>query len=1571
MAEIKLIFKPDFSEVSKGIKTLQEEISKSLGTIHIKVDSGSAQETQSLAANLQKASGAASSAEAGVAKLIKTYKGLNETEADLQKTVTVTNDELGRRVKVIEENAKKGKKITKEVTEDYEKNEKERREIAADTAKYEEQIRQKQQKTWQQFVKEQGDYEAEQHRKNAEAIRFEAEEQAKARKEQEQAAAEAEKHRQDQIKRDQQAAEAAEKAAQAQVNLEKQYSNLLRQIQELKSQYPEGTFDAIEQQAREAMGQLRSLDRTTETYAEDVKRLGRQFREYQRDVANARQETQKLETVSESFVLTFQRIFRWYLGGRLISELTSALRDALQTIKEVDSALVTVQKTTGYSREQIDELTDSAYALASAYGRTATEILNSASVFARAGFKDNLEDMTELSALLQNVGDLAETSASKFLIATNAAWKLNGSYTDLLRVIDGLNAQTNQAAVDMEALTSGITVAGSVFSNAGESVQTFAGLLGAGVAATQRSGSEIARGLRTIAMNIRQIKGELEDGEIIDAESISDAAAALSSVGISVADTNGELRLTSEVLGELAGKWNSLTTAEQSYLAQSLAGKRQANVLTALMQNWKEAERQMALYANGAGSAMKENEIYLDSWEAKTKQLSAEWTKFVAQIVDTDTVKRALDGLITLVDALNSGFGKTTITVAAIPALIMAVVSAVKLLGTTILTNPFLFMLGAVAAAFLAAETAAIKATRAVEELQDAAKEAKSAYDEIRSKISDLESRTENLTELEKKRLEILRLEAVEAEKEAKQKALSAYYASYSGELNRTGQFTAEWKSYNSQDKARELLKNYYDLQSKLKNAGSTAEMDKLESQIRKTISAITDMADDLLSLEEILGDDMPQAGKNALEMLSTFISGLNNADEAEEVVIEETEAVTEEIDKLRDSLQNLSDSADVMDTAIGGVTDAMSKFGAQSVQVYDAMRALEAAIPGSTDQLYDFRTGALLVDEALFEDKESVLDLIDAMRQVDFTDAINEAERAASAAWDMAEAWTAVLPMMGGVFANAAMASNAYAGSLQSQRSAWNARVSTLRQRSDYRPKEDTTKGTGGSTKSVADTELERLKDIVSLRKSELDFLEASGKSEEEINAKRKEIQAALHDQAEYMRSIGADQKDILSLSTEWWKIQKEINDEAEKTKELQRDMFDTLKGIVDDYYSDLLSDKEKELSLEEKILAVQKAEADLANAQKERTVRYFNAATGQWEWAANAKNVKSAEDALKKAQDDLNKYQKDQAWKEFKDAWAYVANQIKSGAMTFKDAYDYMYKSMKEIQDKYGVDLSMTLEDSIGGFKNLNYGIDGLTQDVANSLGNSVGLLNDKLKGFKTAVDAMEYAFTEAGKKVKAGELTIEDAYLYLRTRAKDISNRFGVDMTGAIDKAIAGFDKTNGTIEELWRQVVITLMKANSVNWFTASDSEKEYLHAQNEYLGSIIGANYDSGGYWNMNGSRLYDPRDEAGIYDSGGILKGVGGIKATNRDEFVLSPELTAKMLDPRNNDLSRRAEASMSRYFDFMARPSPIVPEIGTQNNGDTYTMNGVTIGEEKAKTTTVYELARLARTLSIVGEGS
>ena len=143
-------------------------------------------------------------------------------------------------------------------------------------------------------------------------------------------------------------------------------------------------------------------------------------------------------------------------------------------------------------------------------------------------------------------------------------------------------------------------------------------------------------------------------------------------------------------------------------------------------------------------------------------------------------------------------------------------------------------------------------------------------------------------------------------------------------------------------------------------------------------------------------------------------------------------------------------------------------------------------------------------------------------------------------------------------------------------------------------------------------------------------------------------------------MKSIGAEQADINKLYVEWYnwndkiaKLQKQIYEDLDDAIDNELDeikkFYDDQKDAIDeqiDALKEARDAKEDELDLDEKLLAVEEARAKLANAQAERTVRMYNAQTGQWEWVANAKNVQSAQEALQKAEEDLAKYYEDAAY-------------------------------------------------------------------------------------------------------------------------------------------------------------------------------------------------------------------------------------------------------------------------------------------------------------------------------------
>lgn len=268
---------------------------------------------------------------------------------------------------------------------------------------------------------------------------------------------------------------------------------------------------------------------------------------------------------------------RWQIASTLIMTPIKAMRDAIKVMKEVDSELVNIQKVTNATAEEMKNLTKEAYAMATAYGRSPVEFLKSVTEFSRAGYGDISSELGKLSLLTQNVGDVEEELADKFLISADAAWKYGGNIESLRAILDGFNELSNKTATTVDNLADGITVAGSVFAQAGLTAQDYAGIVGTATAKTQRDGNEMARAWRTILMNIRQIQGtDLETGEIIDSDSLANAEKTLNGIGISIREVvNGsnELRNPMTILNELADKWKDLNSVQQSAIQEALAGR--------------------------------------------------------------------------------------------------------------------------------------------------------------------------------------------------------------------------------------------------------------------------------------------------------------------------------------------------------------------------------------------------------------------------------------------------------------------------------------------------------------------------------------------------------------------------------------------------------------------------------------------------------------------------------------------------------------------------------------------------------------------------------------------------------------------------------------------------------------------------------------------------------------------------------------------------------------------------------------------------------------------------------------
>ncbi|MDR1688812.1 MAG: phage tail tape measure protein [Clostridiales bacterium] len=389
------------------------------------------------------------------------------------------------------------------------------------------------------------------------------------------------------------------------------------------------------------------------------------WQKYQYSVNDAtgqvRELNKGLQENSVSIKHSFDNIKR--LVGQYVSLYTAIrlVRQAFTEMKAVDTEMVSIQKVTGRTKEEMDKLAQAAYGVGSAYGRGASEFLASVAKMAQGGYGNTAEELGELAVLTQNVGDVTAETANKFLITADAAWKLGGNTKELMKILDGMNEVSNRNATEVQKLAEGVEVAGAVFAQAGLSARDYTALIGAGTAATGETGNEFARAFRTIVMNLNQIKGTTDDGEIIDEASFGKAGKAVEGLGVKMTYLDGnihKLRDTMDIFKDLAPVWEKLDEAgrniKQSELAEALGGKRQANALIAILDNWDKVIKMQNEYANSAGSALRENEIYMGSWEAKSKQLANTWTEFVAKTIDSDWIKGGLGAVTWLIESFDN-----------------------------------------------------------------------------------------------------------------------------------------------------------------------------------------------------------------------------------------------------------------------------------------------------------------------------------------------------------------------------------------------------------------------------------------------------------------------------------------------------------------------------------------------------------------------------------------------------------------------------------------------------------------------------------------------------------------------------------------------------------------------------------------------------------------------------------------------------------------------------------------------------------------------------------------------------
>lgn len=328
---------------------------------------------------------------------------------------------------------------------------------------------------------------------------------------------------------------------------------------------------------------------------------------------------------------------------------TQAFRSAFNEMKAMSDELVTYQKVTQATAQQMKQVRADAYEAAKQYAQSPSDFLANSAMMARAGYGAKASDMAKLATMTQLVGDMSAEAASKFLISVDAGYQLKGNIEALTKVIDQANIADNNYATSLAQIAEGMTLIAPLAASMNVSVEETTAAIGTMQALTQRSGTEVARAFRMIAINIaKDTETEVEEGFKLTQENVEDFNALLqefASEELKAANAAGKLLSPMKAIEAIAKAWKSGKLNEQQLFTvlNSIGGARYTNNIMALVKNFDVYEQMLSDFTTKAGSAMDEVDVMTKSWTAKLQQMKTAWTEMVNNRVSEDFIKNLLD----------------------------------------------------------------------------------------------------------------------------------------------------------------------------------------------------------------------------------------------------------------------------------------------------------------------------------------------------------------------------------------------------------------------------------------------------------------------------------------------------------------------------------------------------------------------------------------------------------------------------------------------------------------------------------------------------------------------------------------------------------------------------------------------------------------------------------------------------------------------------------------------------------------------------------------------------------------
>lgn len=594
----------------------------------------------------------------------------------------------------------------------------------------------------------------------------------------------------------------------------------------------------------------------------NAQRAGQQMSQTQTQLRNMAATSR---TVSESFTSWASR--------QIWSSIRREINDTIKSMKEMDAQLTTIKRVAGISDSEAQRYQEQAFEVGKKYGVKPQDYLANVVEFTRAGYADLAPGLGELATKMQLVGEVSQSTAAQMLLSTDAAYKYDGSVEKLNAVLDGVTVIGDKNATSMEKVAQGIGLVAPIAAQAHVGIDELTAAIGTITAVTQRSGSEAARALRAVFLNIiGDTKTEVEDGATFTVDEINglrDILNLYAKDAVEAAEKTGDVINPMKAIEGLSKslKEGVLTESELMQMVTDIGGKLRASSLMALISNWDKYSAMLQQFGDAAGAADAKIDVALSGWDAKANQLSNSFTKLFNDVLNGSTIKGGLDVLTKFVDLLDIGDGvpaRIAATAAAVSVLVAAfngLKSSTKIQTLlSFLTSPTTLIAGGIAAAVVGGVELINYLNGAQDRREQAAQEAdetyrqeksslmsiteelnkqQSLYDSLKNKANRSSEENATLAVLEQQTAELRMQQAIAekntkaAQKDAAEKAAAAYFGN--GLYESEGQFSSTAQMFTGYANALSVRDQQMADRAQAAKEGNESAYATLTEQISRT----------------------------------------------------------------------------------------------------------------------------------------------------------------------------------------------------------------------------------------------------------------------------------------------------------------------------------------------------------------------------------------------------------------------------------------------------------------------------------------------------------------------------------------------------------------------------------------------------------------------------------------------------------------------------------------------------------------------------------------------------------------